>query len=105
MKTIAIATKYRRNCGDQFNTVLGLDLSMADAVSAYKHDWWDRLMDQDKQNPKLAYVSIVPIPDETPEDGDDFNWYDRVITLPALWEETTLDTQDVVEDGKLVVAE
>lgn len=104
MRTVAIATEYRKNCGDQFNTVLGIDLSMADAVAAYKHDWWDRLVEQDKQNTKLAYVSIAPIPDETPEDGEEFNWYDQVITLPALWEETTLDTKDIVKDGKLLIA-
>lgn len=105
MKTIAIATKYRKHCGDQFNTVLGLDLSMAEAVAAYKRDWWDRLVDQDKKSTKLAYVSIVPIPEEVPEDGEAFQWYDDEIVLPALWEETALDTQDVVKDGKLVVAE
>lgn len=102
MKTIAIATTYRKHCGDQFNTVLGIDLSMADAVAAYKHDWWDRLVLLDKENTELAYVSIAPIPDETPEDGEEFTWYDSVITLPALWEETTLNTQDIVKDGKLL---
>lgn len=105
MKTIAIATVFQKHSGDVWNHVLGLDMTMEAAIEQYKHDWWRRADKHDKARTELVYVSIVPIPEETPEDGEPFQWYDDEIILPALWEETALDTQDVVKDGKLVVAE
>lgn len=79
-KTIAISTEYPRKGGDVW---------------------------QDQKDTKLAYVSIAPVPDAVPDPDDccEFNYYDDTFKLPAFWEETTLGCQDVVKDGKLVVAE
>lgn len=99
MRTIAIATEFRKNCGDVFNTVLGLDMTMEEAVKEYKDKWWHRLVKQDKDSTASAYVSIVPIPEETPEDGEVFQWYDDEITLPEFWPETA-ETKDVIKNGK-----
>lgn len=99
MKTIAIATVFTKRCGDVFNHVLGLDMTMEAAIEQYKHDWWRRADKHDKARTELVYVSIVPIPEEAPEDGEVFQWYDDEITLPEFWLETA-DTKDVIKNGK-----
>ena len=99
MKTIAIASVSKKHCGDVYNHVLGLDMSMAQAVEEYKHSWWRRAHKHDKARTELVYVSIVPIPAEAPENGETFQWYEREIVLPEFWLETA-DTRDVIKDGK-----
>ena len=105
-KTIAISTEYPRKGGDVWQDVVGVDISLDEAVRLYARDWsrWDR---QDQKDTKLAYVSIAPVPDAVPDPDDccEFNYYEETFKLPAFWEETTLGCQDVVKDGKLVVAE
>lgn len=78
-KTIAISTEIPRKGGDVWQAVVGIDISLDEAVRGYMSDW-SRAEKQDQENTKLAYVSIVPVPD-------------------------SVLTQDVVKDGKLVVAE
>lgn len=99
MKTIAIVSISKKHSGDVFNTVLGLDMTMEEAVEEYKNKWWHRLVKQDKDSTASAYVSIVPIPEEAPENGEVFQWYDEEITLPEFWLETA-DTKDVIKNGK-----
>lgn len=100
MRTIAIASVSKKHYGDVFTHVLGLDMTMEEAVEAYKNDFWRRLVKQDKDNTASAYVSIVPIPEEAQEDGDVFQWYDKEITLPEFWEETAMEVKDVIKNGK-----
>lgn len=102
MKTIAIATVFQKRSGDVWNHVLGLDMTMEATIEQYKHDWWRRADKHDKARTELVYVSIVPIPEETPEDGEVFQWYDNEITLPEFWLETA-DTKDVIKNGKELV--
>lgn len=99
MKTIAIASVCHKRSGDVFNHVLGLDINMKEAIEEYKRSWWRRADKHDKARTELVYVSIVPIPEEAPEDGETFQWYDDEITLPEFWLETA-DTRDVIKDGK-----
>lgn len=99
MKTIAIATVFTKHSGDVFNHVLGLDMTMEAAIEQYKHEWWRRADKHDKARTELVCVSIVPIPEEAPENGEVFQWYDDEITLPEFWLETA-DTKDVIKDGK-----
>ena len=99
MKKIAIATVFTKHSGDVFNHVLGLDMTMEKAIEEYKHSWWRRADPHDKARTELVYVSIVPIPEEAPEDGETFQWYDDEITLPEFWLETA-DTKDVIKNGK-----
>lgn len=99
MKTIAIATVSLKRCGDMFSTVLGLDMTMEAAIEEYKNTWWRRADKHDKARTERVYVSTVPIPEEAPEDGEVFQWYDEEITLPEFWLETA-DSKDVIKDGK-----
>lgn len=105
-KTIAISTDYPRKGGDVWQDVVGIDISLDEAVKIYARDW-SRRNKQDQENTKLAYVSIAPVPDAVPDPDDccEFNYYEESFQLPPFWEETTLGCQDVVKDGKLVVAE
>lgn len=100
MKTIAIASVSKKHCGDVYNHVMGLDMTVKEAVEAYKNDFWRRLVKQDKYNTTSAYVSIVPIPEKAPENGEVFQWYDKEITLPEFWGETTTEVKDVIKNGK-----
>ena len=106
MKTIAISTEFPRKGMDVWQNVVGIDISLDEAVKRYVRDW-SREEKQDQKNTKLAYVSIVPVPDAEPDPDDccEFVYYNDSFKLPTLWEETALDTRDVVKDGKLVVAE
>lgn len=98
-KTIAIATEFPKHSGDVFNHVLGLNMTMEESIEEYKHSWWRRADKHDKERTELVYVSIVPIPEEAPENGETFQWYDEEITLPEFWLETA-DTKDVIKNGK-----
>ena len=104
MKTIAISTECPRKGGDVWQDVVGIDISLHEAVRRYARDW-SRLDKQDQKGTKLAYISIVPVPDVEPDPDDccEFVYYNDTFRLPPFWEETTVRVQDVVKDGELVV--
>ncbi len=103
-KTVAIAVESVKGSGDEFTHVMGVGISLQAAVDEYRR-YWEHQEKSDKDRTSYSYVAVVPIPDDSPEDGDELYWYDQKIVLPCLWENTILDSVDVVKDGKLVVAE
>nr|DAM28059.1 MAG TPA: hypothetical protein [Caudoviricetes sp.] len=102
MKTIAISTRTYKTCGDELQDVLGLDITMEEAVKRCVHNW-NCLVQQDQKNTKDFYVSIAQIPDTPidPDDGVVYDYYDKSIVLPENWENDA-ESEDVVKDGKLV---
>lgn len=102
MMTIAIATRIKKHSCDEFEDVLGFDLTMDEAVKQCQKDF-DHLVRQDQKDTKTLYVSVVPIPEKAidPDDGVAYEHDGKTVVLPEFWENDA-DVQDIVRDGKLV---
>ncbi|WP_302121835.1 hypothetical protein [Acidaminococcus fermentans] len=100
-KTIAIATERVNGSGDEFTHVMGVGISLQSAVDEYRR-YWEHQEKSDKARTSYSYVAVVPVPADPPEDGDELYWYDQKIVLPCLWENTIIDSVDVVKDGKWI---
>ena len=102
VNTVAIVSENPRKSGDVFTQVLGMNMTMDAAMRIYLRQFLSKEL-SDQRNTALAYISIVEIPEQIPDEdsAETFYWDGKTIVLPENWLDNA-DSQDAVKDGKPV---